>query len=239
MGCNTDGCHSLAGVTCIPNVVNAAQQPIVVSSPVPNADTCKLEQVIRMAMVRQLRQQAMRMHHLASGVCGCDSRALDAVRRTGLLPPTLLPAASTCAGGRVSFSLRRSRARSALQLQDDTMHIRLNSLPSRSQPLHAQRGAHASRCRVRWAWEEIPPAAVGLQAIHIVPVHLEAGRLPGDATLTARLERWRPAGGPTLYTSTSAVRNCNGLHIVLTCLRGLAGAAAHESLRDARRAYLL
>ena len=72
----------------------------------------------------------MQLHHLVSGVCGCVSRALEAVRRTGLLLPTLLPAMSTCAGGRVSFSLRRSRARSALQLQDDTMHIRLDSLPS-------------------------------------------------------------------------------------------------------------
>jgi hypothetical protein len=51
-----------------------------------------------------------------SGDCGCGRRTLDAVRRTGLLLPTLLPAASTCAGGVVSFSLRRSRARSALQL---------------------------------------------------------------------------------------------------------------------------
>ena len=72
--------------------------------------------MICMALVRESRM-AMQLHYLVSGVAGSDSRTLDAVRRNGLLLPTLLPAASTCAGGRVSFSLRRSRARSALQLQ--------------------------------------------------------------------------------------------------------------------------
>ena len=72
-----------------------------------------------LAMVRCCRGATQLGDHLVSGVSGCDSRTLDAVRRTGLLLPTLLPAASTCAGGRVSFSLRRSRARSALQLHGD------------------------------------------------------------------------------------------------------------------------
>ena len=72
--------------------------------------------MICMALMRESRT-AMQLHHLVSGVEGSDSRTRDAVRRTGLLLPTLLPVASACAGGRVSFSLRRSRARSALQLQ--------------------------------------------------------------------------------------------------------------------------
>jgi hypothetical protein len=70
-----------------------------------------------LVMVGQIMEVTQLREHLVSGVCGCDSRPLEAVRRTGLLWPTLLPAASTCTGGSVSFSLRRSRARSALQLQ--------------------------------------------------------------------------------------------------------------------------
>ena len=43
------------------------------------------------------------------------------------------------------------------------------------------------------------PAAVRLQAVHIVAVHLEGGRLLCDTALAARLERW-PAHVTTLFS---------------------------------------
>jgi hypothetical protein len=90
--------------------------------------------------------------HLVSGVSGCDSRTLEAVRRTGLVLPTLLPAASTCTGGRVSFSLRRSRARSALQLQGHATHftqyIQSCAMQAQFQSMHACSTGCPSGCRM-------------------------------------------------------------------------------------------